>query len=200
MLYVTPHPNISCPEMPCLTLSQYAQDQDAYQFGTDTELRFLSGIHRLSNPIVIEGETNCTKLVLVGEAFDPSEVVIITRELANLKIVERKSIRIESLHFSGINTIVEILSNLTMSELQFTAINKSVFALKNVDSITGINITITKSTGAFSAGFIRLCSGIFANMTAETNSDSSILVIEESFVHLKGSIYLPIIVRSREAL
>ena len=58
----------------------------------------------------------------MGEAFDPSEVVIITRELANLKIVERESIRIESLHFSGINTIVEILSNLTMSELQFTAV------------------------------------------------------------------------------
>ena len=70
VLYVTPHSNIPCPEIPCLTLSQYTLDQDTY-FGNDTELCFLSGVHRLSNSIVIEGEINHTKLALVGEAFDP---------------------------------------------------------------------------------------------------------------------------------
>ena len=52
VLYVTPHSNIPCPEMPCLTLSQYTLDQDTY-FGNDTKLCFLSGVHRLSNSIVI---------------------------------------------------------------------------------------------------------------------------------------------------
>ena len=37
MLYVTPDASIPCPVMPCLTLSQYAEDQDLY-FGPDTEL------------------------------------------------------------------------------------------------------------------------------------------------------------------
>ena len=55
VLYVTPDANIPCPTMPCLTLSQYAEDQDVY-FGTDTELRYLPGVHRLSNSIVFEGE------------------------------------------------------------------------------------------------------------------------------------------------
>ena len=126
VLYVTPSTDIPCPEMPCLTLSQYAQDQDAY-FGTDPELHFLLGVHRLSNSIVIEGEINHTKLALMGEAFDPGEIVTIIGEQASLKFAEMKSIRIESLHFIGINTIVGNSSSLIVSDLQFTGMNGSAF-------------------------------------------------------------------------
>jgi predicted outer membrane repeat protein len=185
LLYVTPNPDIPCPEMPCLTLSQYAEDQDLY-FGTDDiELHFLSGVHRLSSPIVIEGEINDTKLALVREAFDQNGAVIITGEQASVKLVEMKFTRIESLHFSGVHIFVGNSSNLTMNNLQFTAVNESAFDLENVDSITGVNITMTKSSGAFSAGIFRFSNVVFSNMTVENNSGDSILVIEESFVHFK---------------
>ena len=128
-LYVTPNANVSCPVMPCLTLSQYVENRDVY-FGTDTELRFFSGVHRLSNPTVIEGDINSTKLVLVGEAIDKSEIVILTREQSSLKLVEMKSIRIESLQFSGISILVENSSIITMNDLQLTAMNESALISK----------------------------------------------------------------------
>ena len=79
VLYVTPDANIPCPKMPCLTLSQYTEDQDAY-FGTDTGLRFLPGVHRLSNPIVFEGAINNTRLAPEGEAFDQNVIIRSTGE------------------------------------------------------------------------------------------------------------------------
>ena len=91
LLYVTPDANIPCPTMPCLTLSQYAEDQDVY-FGTDTELYFLPGVHRLSNPIVFEGGINNTRLAFVGEAFDQNVIIRSTGEQASLKLVEMKII------------------------------------------------------------------------------------------------------------
>jgi hypothetical protein len=74
ILYVTSDPYIPCPGTPCLTFSQYAQDQDTY-FRNDTELRLLSGFHRLTRPILIEGGTNISQLALVGEGMDQSEIV-----------------------------------------------------------------------------------------------------------------------------
>ena len=187
VLYVTPNTNIPCPEMPCLTLSQYAQDQDAY-FGTDTELHFLSGAHSLTNPIVIEGHTNSTKLALVGKVLDQSEIVIITGGQVSLKLVEMESIRIESMHFSGMNIFIGN-SRLAVKELQlyYTAVmNGSVFIFESIDNITGTNITISNSSDAYSAGVIRLSTVVFTNMTVENNSGDSILIIEESFVQFKG--------------
>ena len=84
LLYVTPDASIPCPIMPCLTFSQYAENQDVY-FGTDTELRFLPGVHKLNNPIVFEGEINNTKLALVGEAFDQNVIIRSTGEQVSLK-------------------------------------------------------------------------------------------------------------------
>ena len=93
-LYVTPNPLIPCPGFPCLTFSQYAQDQDTY-FRNDTELRLLSGFHRLTKPILIEGGTNISELALVGEGMDQSE--IFASALGGLRLIGIKSTRIESL-------------------------------------------------------------------------------------------------------
>ena len=112
--------------------------------------------------------------------------MIITGEQVSLKLIEMKSIRIESIHFRGINILIGNSSSLTVSDLQFIAMIISAFTFENIDKIMGTNITITKSSVAYSAGVIRLCNGIFANMTVESNSGDSILVIEESFVHFKG--------------
>ena len=171
--------------MPCLTLSQYSQVQNVY-IGTDTELHFLSGVHRLSSPIVIEGGINGTELTLVGETLGQGEIVITTGEQVSMKLIEMKSIRIESLHFSGINIFIGNSSSLTVSDLQVIAMNISAFTFENVDKIMGTNITISKSSDAYSVGIIRLCNGIFSNTTVKNNSGNSILVIEESFVHFKG--------------
>ena len=105
ILYVIPKSSIPCPGMPCLTLSQYAQKQDIY-FSADTELRFLSGVHRLSRLIVIdsEGGTNITELALVGERQGQSKIMV-----SGLKLKGIKSIRMELLHFSGINILESLL-------------------------------------------------------------------------------------------
>ena len=183
VLYVTPSPNVSCPGIPCLTLSQYTQDQEMY-FGTDTELRFLSGIHILCSSIAIEGETNITKLVLLGETVHQSEIMVTAGRRASLKLVGMKSVRIESLHFNGVNIVIRNSSSLIMSDLQFTAMNGSAFAFENIENITGTNIAISNS---YSAGVIRLSNGVFTNMTVKNNSGNSILIIsEESFIQFEG--------------
>ena len=128
VLYVTPNPHIPCPGMPCLTFSQYAQDQDTY-FRSDTELRLLSGIHRLTRPILIEGGNNITELALVGERMDQSEIV--ASASGGLRLMGIKSTKIQSLKFSGTNVLtVENSSNLTLSDLQFTAVNEVLLPLK----------------------------------------------------------------------
>ena len=184
VLYVTPNPNISCPGMPCLTLSQYAQDQDMY-FGTDVELHFLSGVHRLNSTINIEGKTNITKLALLGETFDQSEIIVTTGGQASLNLVGMISITLESLHFIGVTILVGNSSTLTVSDLQFTSMNGSAFVYENIDNITGTNITIANFSDAYTVGIIRLSNIIFSNVRVKNNSGNSILIIEESFVHFK---------------
>ncbi|MCG8620689.1 MAG: hypothetical protein MJE68_01640, partial [Proteobacteria bacterium] len=140
LIYITPNTSTFCPEIPCLTLSQYAQDQDA-DVGTDTELQFLPGIHRLSYETAIKGGINGTELALAGQ----DEHVIITGGQVSLKLTEMNSLSLISLHFSGINVHIGNLSGLVMRDLQFTAVNGSVFMLENIGNIVGTNITISKS-------------------------------------------------------
>ena len=187
ILYITPKSDIPCPGTPCLTLSQYAQDQGTF-ISTDIELRFLSGVHRLRNPIIIEGGTHITTLALVGESQGQSKIIVTTTgEQSGLKLIGIKSIRMESLQFSGVNVhTVGNSSHLTVSDLQLTAMNGSAFVFENVDNITGTNITIANSSNVYSAGVIRLSSGVFSNMTVKNNSGNSILIIEESFVQFNG--------------
>ena len=183
-LYVTPNPLIPCPGMPCLTFSQYAQDQDTY-FRNDTELYLLSGFHRLTKPILIEGGTNISELALVGEGMDQSE--IFASASGGLKLTGIKSTRIESLKCSGTNILtVENSSSLTMSDLQFTAMAESAFTFENINKISARNVGILNSSDSYFVGAIRLSSGVLSNMTVKNNSGNSILMIEESSVQFKG--------------
>ena len=192
ILYVTPDTNIPCPGsgVPCLTLSQYTQDQHKY-FKSDTELRFLSGVHRLSSPIIIEGGTNnnITNLTLFG--LGPRQSKVVSSSAAgqgSLKLIGIDSTRIESLHFSCINILTVIdSSSLIAINLYFTAMNGSAFIFDSIDNITGINITIANSSSTiYSTGVIQQSDGVFLNTIVKNNSENSIIVIEESFVQFKG--------------
>ena len=57
--------NTSCPAQPCLTLSQYINDSDHY-FISNTAFLFLSGIHRIDTPVIIEDVYNIS-LVRYGD-------------------------------------------------------------------------------------------------------------------------------------
>ena len=186
VLYITPNTNLPCPAMTCLTLFQYAQDQDAY-VGTDIELHLLPGVHRLSSPTVIKGEGfNGTELALVGGQGD---VVITTggHGQVTLKIIDMNSVRLVSLHFNGIDLLIGNSSKLAMSDLQFTAMNGSTaFTFENIDKIIGTNVTISKSSDAYAVGIIRQSKIVVCtNMTVEDNSGEFILIIEESSVQFK---------------
>ena len=184
ILYVTPNSHIPCPGMPCLTFSQYAQDQDTY-FRGDTELRLLLGIHRLTRPILIEGGNNIKELALVGERMDQSETVVSASR--GMKLMGIKSTRIQSLMFSGTNVLtVQNSSSLILSDLQFTTMNESAFTFENINRIAGINIGLINSADSYLIGAIRLSSCAFTNMIVKNNSGNSILIIEESFILFKG--------------
>ena len=57
--------NTSCPAQPCLTLSQYINDSDHY-FISNTAFLFLSGIHCIDTPVIIEDVHNIS-LVRYGD-------------------------------------------------------------------------------------------------------------------------------------
>ena len=185
ILYVTPTTNVPCPGSPCLTLSLYSWDQQTY-FSTYTELRFLSGIHRLTKQIVVEEGSNVSSLSLVGEG--PGQSTIIVSGEAGFKLTGINDTRVESLHLFGSNALnIANSSSLVMNNVQFTSVNRTVFTFENISNITGTNIILSNSSvsDAYSAGTIRLSDAAFTNTTVVNNSGNSITTIEQSNVWFK---------------
>ena len=55
--YIKPSPNISCPEDPCLTLSQFAAKSTTHT-GHIISLIFLPGNHTLNRELILFGADN----------------------------------------------------------------------------------------------------------------------------------------------
>ena len=93
LLFVTPAVNVPCPGQPCLTLSQYIEDQSSY-FNQNIELHFLPGVHNLTDPLIIEG-INITLLALIGSTQIQSK--ILSSEQAAIIQNEIQAVYLESL-------------------------------------------------------------------------------------------------------
>ena len=185
ILYVTPTINGSCPGIPCLTLSQYADDQHTY-FYENTELHFLPGVHSLTKQIVIEGGTNVTLFALIGSQVNESKIV--SSEEAAFHLTGIESTQIDSLHFSGSNNLViRNTTTLLTSNVSFlTSINGSGFTFENIQNITATDTTIMNSSTISSAGTIRWSNGVFVNANViKNNVGDSVLVIEQSSIVFK---------------
>ena len=185
ILYVTPTINGSCPGIPCLTLSQYADNQHIY-FYENTELHFLPGVHSLTKQIVIEGGTNITLFALIGSQVNESKIV--SSEEAAFHLTGIESTQIDSLHFSGSNNLViRNTTTLLTSNVSFlTSINGSGFTFENIQNITAIDMTIMNSLTISSAGTIRWSNGVFVNASViKNNVGDSVLVIEQSSILFK---------------
>ena len=86
-----------------MTLYQYTEDQDNL-FNQNVELRFLPGVHNLTDQLVIEGGTNLTTFTLIGLLNNQSKIV--SSGQAAIIINEIETVRIESLYFCGSITIL----------------------------------------------------------------------------------------------
>ena len=95
VLYVTPAVNTSCPEKPCLTISQYAQNSEEI-FKSNSRLIFLQGDHTLNENFTLQVEENFTMLTLEGHLHQSK---IHFGELVKFYISGLHKFKIESLLF-----------------------------------------------------------------------------------------------------
>ena len=92
--YITPSPDIPCPEDPCLTLSQFAANSSKYT--GQLSLIFLPGNHTLNRELVLSGADN------VSMKSQQNETVIECTSANERFIVnETTSAAIKGIHFIG---------------------------------------------------------------------------------------------------
>ena len=103
--YITPSPNISCPEDPCLTLSQFAA-KSTTDTGHIISLIFLPGNHTLNRELILFGADNFSM------ASQGNETVMIEcpSEYERFMVTETTIAAIKALHFIGCggNTVTSV--------------------------------------------------------------------------------------------
>ena len=183
ILYVTPTTNTSCPGTPCLTLSQYADNQNTY-FHENKELYFLPGVHELNTQIAVGQEDNVTFFALLGSRFN--HTMIITSGQAAFYLLGIQTTRIDSLHFCGSgNLIIRNSKELFSHNLHLTSSNGQGLALESIESIMAINTTLSNSANVSSVVSIMWSNGDFINTSVLNNSGNSVLTINQSSILFK---------------
>lgn len=66
---------LSCPNQPCLTLEQYAEDASDQHFTTGTEFKFLAGNHSLRTLISLRGISNIAFTAEVSNSSDTINIL-----------------------------------------------------------------------------------------------------------------------------
>ena len=106
-LYITPSVDSSCPQDPCLTLSQFAADLSNYTGNeTNISLVFLPGNHTLEGELSLYGADNFSM-----ESQDNETVVIeCASRSARFIVNETTFVSIKRLHFigCGVNTVTTV--------------------------------------------------------------------------------------------
>ena len=183
ILYVTPTSKTACQGAPCLTLSQYAEDQDIY-FHENRALHFLPGVHVLMEQITIERQANITSFELVGSTVNQSTIV--SSGQAAIQLIHIQSIKIKSLHFCGSNNLIVRNSTTLLSHnLHLTSTDGQGFIFVNIKNITATNTAILDTVNVSSVGTISWSNGIFTNTSVLNNSGDSVLTIEQSNIQFK---------------
>ena len=94
--YITPSPDILCPEDPCLTLSQFAANSSNHS--GHISLIFLPGNHTLNRELILSGADNFSM-----ESLQDNEMVTIecTSQYERFNVNETTFATIKGLHFIG---------------------------------------------------------------------------------------------------
>ena len=184
ILFVTPSVDVPCPRKPCLTLSQYTEDQSNF-FNGNVELHFLPGVHNLTDQLVIEGGTNVTTFTLIGSLNNQSK--ILSSGQAAIIVNEIQTVRIESLYFCGSNNLtVRYISTLILCNLYLTTVaNGHGFIFENIENVTAKNISILKSYNFSSGMTFRSSNGDLFNIHIQNNVGNFVFIIEQSTIHFR---------------
>ena len=183
ILYVKLKANDYCPETPCLTLTQYADNQEKY-FYKNTQLQFLPGNHDLQENITIEGSTNITLFALVGSKLEQSRIV--SNGQVAFHLIGVQTTQVNSIHFFGSNNLIITNSTcLVTSDIHFTPINGHGFVFENINNISATDTTVSNSSNVSSAGIVSWSNGVFINISVLNNSGDSVIAIEWSNIHFK---------------
>ena len=98
--YITPSLNVSCPQDPCLTLSQFAADSNSY-LGNETNisLSFLPGNHSLDRELSLSQADNFSMAKDIGGSG--TVFVECDSQSGRFNISETTSATVQCLHFIG---------------------------------------------------------------------------------------------------
>ena len=164
--YITPNPNTPCPEEPCLTLDQFAQEVQ-HDLTSNTTLIFLPGDHNLTRDIKI---TNIGHFAMLGDTTTqspPGSRIVCTspasitiESIFNLEISFMAVFSCGSGSSSGAIHVQLVedfqLSNVTFQNsmdvsLKVCGSNGVLRGTQFIDNM-GVGVNITRSTVRFKGG------------------------------------------------
>ena len=102
LYYISPSPNVLCPQNPCLSLTQFAANYTHHiNSGKDIALFFLPGHHVLHLELTLNNVDRFSMLKNVQETVEGAVFIECTSQEGRLNINNTTSVLIADLHFIG---------------------------------------------------------------------------------------------------
>ena len=119
---IVPSSNHPCPEDPCLTLSQFADNLTIYVDGNDTVLIFEVGNHSLDSEISIKHPSlNTLSMIASSRSPTTSAVAILCSKYTRFTFSHVKTVKISGLNFVGCaGNKIESVDHFIAEESSFT--------------------------------------------------------------------------------
>ena len=119
---IVPSSDYPCPEDPCLTLSQFADNLTTYVDGNDTVLIFKAGNHSLDSEISIKHPSlNTLSMIASSRSPTTSAVAILCSKYARFTFSHVKTVKINGLNFVGCaGNKIESVDHFIAEESSFT--------------------------------------------------------------------------------
>ena len=144
--YITPSPNDSCTEEPCLTLSQLAANSSVY-FNSNTTLLFSSGNHFLDTEILIKSVNEISMLSNFSSPL--STTITCDQQFVLFSYDSVNTLAISGLTFVQCNHQVIAVETFTLENCTFLNHTGTVIELYNSVAYFAKNFFISNSGGSF---------------------------------------------------
>ena len=191
--YITPSLSLSCPEQPCLTLSQFVTDS-RNSLGSNVTLLFLPGNHDLQSELLV---INITEVHMFSHSDFPKQMINIScRQFARLLFENVYLVHMSHLSFTGCGgNEVKLVSHFILTDSSFIGQgNISGTALEIVQTTA----SIIKSSFTFNShgsyrGPIGLLHSLRIQYPASRHSVYALvggaLIVAQSNVNITDSIF-----------
>ena len=181
--YVTPTPDMPCPEKPCHTLSEYVQQAGQY-LTVNTTFKFLPGNHYLRNRLLVSG---IHSLTLEGDPRLPTRIVCSTTESTGFNFQHMRQLYISELIFDSCGgnyaaSAALLLESIDYSEISNTIVKGTEFSLTEIDYRKTSALAVFDST--------LLLSGSVFEDNFNAVGDGGGVYVQNSVVSITGSTFL----------